>query len=53
MWHAFLNKGDFKTKNESLEKVVGFIASFIMPPTVALVQNADYKKHWLPDKGWH
>jgi predicted nucleotidyltransferase component of viral defense system len=52
MWHAFLNKGDFKIKNESLEMVVRFIASFIMPPTGALVQNAVFKKRWVPDKEW-
>lgn len=47
-WSAFLRKGRLVESPPPFEDVVALLASFLMPPTLALVSNAPWNRTWVP-----
>lgn len=47
-WSAFLRKGRLIESPPPLEEVVALLASFLMPPTLALVSNEPWDRTWIP-----
>lgn len=47
-WSAFLRKGRLIESPPPLEKVVAFLESFLMPPTLAIVLNEPWNRIWIP-----
>ena len=51
-WKAFVNKMGLKDETPPLPTVVGTIASFLMPPTVAAAANKSFELNWPPNGPW-
>jgi predicted nucleotidyltransferase component of viral defense system len=47
-WSAFLRKGRLAESPPPFEDVVSLLASFLMPPTRALVANEPWNDTWVP-----
>ena len=47
-WSAFLRKGRLIESPPPLEEAVSLLASFLMPPTLALVSNDPWNRTWVP-----
>ena len=47
-WDAFLRKGRLIESPPPLEEVVALLASFLTPPTLALVSNDPWSRTWVP-----
>lgn len=47
-WKAFLSKGRLIDSPPPLEEVVALVASFLMPPTRALVSKESWNRTWIP-----
>ncbi len=46
-WNAFLRKGRLIESPPPLEEAVSLLASFLMPPTLALVSNDPWNRTWV------
>lgn len=51
-WSAFLRKGRLIESPPSLEGVVDLLASFLMPPALALAANEMWNHTWVPVQWW-
>ncbi len=51
-WKAFINKMDLKNEAPPLSTVVRTIASFLMPPTLAVATNKSFELNWPPKGPW-
>ena len=47
-WNAFLRKARLIESPPPLEEAVSLLASFLMPPTLALVSNDPWNRTWVP-----
>jgi len=47
-WSAFLRKGRLLESPPPFEEVVALLATFLMPPTLALVSNDPWNRTWVP-----
>ena len=51
-WNAFIRKGMLVTSPPSLTDVCLFLETFLLPPTLALTQDQDFKAKWKPGGPW-
>ena len=51
-WKAFLNKGRLRSEQKSLSEVIAALKDFLMPPTLAAVQEQPFEQLWVPLEGW-
>lgn len=47
-WNAFLRKGRLIASPPPFEEAVSLLASFLMPPMLALVSNDPWNRTWVP-----
>jgi predicted nucleotidyltransferase component of viral defense system len=47
-WNAFLGKAQLIESPPPLEEAVSLLASFLMPPTLALISNDSWCRSWVP-----
>jgi len=51
-WNAFLKKGNLAATPPSLMEVCQMLETFLVPPTLALVQQQKFNAHWSPGGPW-
>lgn len=51
-WKGFLNKGRLKEEHKSLNEVIAALKDFLMPPSLAAVQEQAFEQLWVPLEGW-
>jgi len=52
-WKAFIRKGALAPTSPPLSEVCGFLEGFLLPPTLALVENRNFNAKWKPGGAWH
>ncbi len=52
-WNAFIRKGKLATSPPSLTDACLFLETFLLPPTLALAQEREFKEKWEPGGPWH
>ena len=51
-WQAFVLRIRLDSKELSLEKVVGRVAAFVMPPSIAAAERSSFKLTWAKGGPW-
>ncbi|BAZ10688.1 hypothetical protein NIES4071_25110 [Calothrix sp. NIES-4071] len=51
-WKSFVNKGQLKTEEVSLTEVITVLGEFLMPPSIAVAQEQNFSKIWIPSTYW-
>jgi hypothetical protein len=51
-WKAFVRKILEPDLSDSFAEVVGRIAEFLMPPSIAAAQKNEFRRHWRPNGPW-
>jgi len=52
-WNAFLQRGLLEAESPTLQEVGGFLIDFLMPPTMAMVDDHRFTLCWMPPGPWH
>jgi hypothetical protein len=51
-WAAFLKKGRLDIGGAGLVDVCAFLASFLMPPALSLIDGAEFDRNWPAGGPW-
>jgi hypothetical protein len=51
-WSAFIRKGRLKIDEKDFRKIVLLLRSFLMPPTIALVEKQAFEAEWPAGGPW-
>ena len=51
-WKAFIRKGNLPAEGNSLPQIAEVLAEFLMPPTLALISENEFRQAWSPDGKW-
>ena len=51
-WKAFVRKSKLPTDGIALPQIADVLAEFLMPPTLALIEETEFNKTWSLDGQW-